>query len=221
MAQAAAEGTTPAALVLEVVAVASSSMDGGRPPMVALAPLLALVPLASFMSNTDRRSADMALYSINGSYPAPLPFTIFLKDGRSRTDPTTFTTAEIADAGFVGPFEQPSLGADEVEVWDGKVLSKRKLTAEEIALREEAAKPLVLSSITNFQARAALLQAGLFNQVNDALLALPADSAERQAWEYANELTRHGTLVNAVTADLGINQAQLDDLFRVGATIEA
>lgn len=79
----------------------------------------------------------------------------------------------------------------------------------------------VPASVTNFQARAALLAAGLFDQVNDAMLAKPANSTDRQAWEYANELTRSGTLVNSMAETLGFTAAQLDDLFRTAATIEA
>jgi hypothetical protein len=162
----------------------------------------------------------MALYSFNGSYPVELPFQIFLADGRCRTDPGTFTEQEIADAGFVGPVQEPSITADEALVWDGKSLSKRSLTPEELAVRDRVPSD-VPSVVTNYQARAALLRAGLFDLVNDALLALPANDPSRQAWEYANELTRHGTLVNGVTAGLGITSEQVDDLFRVGATIEA
>lgn len=85
----------------------------------------------------------------------------------------------------------------------------------------EASKPPVPTAVTNFQARAALLTAGLFDRVNDALLAMPANSTARQAWEYANELTRNGTLVNSMAETLGLTAAQLDDLFRQAATIEA
>ena len=91
------------------------------------------------------------------------------------------------------------------------------LTPEDI----EANKPYVPQVVTNFQARAALLAAGLFDQVNEALLAQPINSTARQAWEYANELTRNGTLVNSVSEALGLTSAQLDDLFRQAATIEA
>lgn len=62
----------------------------------------------------------MTLYTLNGSYPAPIPFRIFLSDRRARTDPATFTEAEIADAGYVAVSDPPahdpaikSLG------WDG------------------------------------------------------------------------------------------------------
>jgi hypothetical protein len=41
------------------------------------------------------------LYSFNGATPAPLPFRIILADGFTRTNPSTFTEEEIADAGYV------------------------------------------------------------------------------------------------------------------------
>ena len=43
----------------------------------------------------------MRIYSKNGMYPGALPDTIFLSDGRSRTDKNTFTEEEIRDAGYV------------------------------------------------------------------------------------------------------------------------
>ncbi|MFP5516922.1 MAG: hypothetical protein ACLGJC_28045 [Alphaproteobacteria bacterium] len=85
----------------------------------------------------------------------------------------------------------------------------------------EAAKPPVPAAVTNFQARAVLLAAGLFDQVDAAIKAQPVNSNARQAWEYANELTRNGTLVNSVSETLGLTAAQLDDLFRQAAKIEA
>lgn len=91
------------------------------------------------------------------------------------------------------------------------------LSPEEI----EAQRPPVPDRVTNFQARAALLEAGLFATVDDALLALPVDSPERQAWEYANELTRYGALVNGMANQLGLTGDQLDALFRRAAEIEA
>ncbi|MGA1860316.1 hypothetical protein VH569_30400 [Azospirillum sp. 11R-A] len=111
------------------------------------------------------------------------------------------------------PVDEWSISAEAVEVTYRLV----DLTPAEI----EAAKPPVPVTVTNFQARAALLAAGLFDQVNDALLALPANSTARQAWEYANELTRNGTLVNSMAETLGLTSAQLNDLFRQAVTIEA
>lgn len=97
----------------------------------------------------------------------------------------------------------------------------RQKTADELAAEDAANTPPVPGAVTNFQARAALLEAGLFAQVNDALSALPITAPERQAWEYANEVTRHGTLVNSLAEQLGLPPEQLDGLFRHAATIEA
>jgi len=49
----------------------------------------------------------MSLYSFNNSRPAPLPFRIRLPNGRTRTDPSSFTAEEIAAAGLTGPYEEP------------------------------------------------------------------------------------------------------------------
>lgn len=42
----------------------------------------------------------MRLYYKNNSYPSKLPFRITLSNGNTRTDPSTFTDEEIADAGY-------------------------------------------------------------------------------------------------------------------------
>ena len=48
------------------------------------------------------------LYSLRQQRPAPLPFRIRLSNGFTRTEPASFTAEEIADAGYVGPFTEPS-----------------------------------------------------------------------------------------------------------------
>jgi hypothetical protein len=48
------------------------------------------------------------LYSFNGCRPEPLPFRITLPNGFTRTDPSTFTEAEISAAGFTGPHAEPA-----------------------------------------------------------------------------------------------------------------
>jgi hypothetical protein len=79
----------------------------------------------------------------------------------------------------------------------------------------------VPNEVTMFQARAVLLASGLFDAVDEALRALGAKSVEFQAWEYANHFTRHGPLVNAMAHSLGLTDAQVDDMFRAAARIEA
>jgi len=49
----------------------------------------------------------MALYTKDGNFPQPIPLRIILSNGRTRTDPSTFTAEEIADAGFVEVADEP------------------------------------------------------------------------------------------------------------------
>ena len=49
------------------------------------------------------------LYSYKGADPHPLPERLRLSDGTTRTDPSTFTNAEITDAGFTGPYTRPDV----------------------------------------------------------------------------------------------------------------
>lgn len=66
----------------------------------------------------------MTLYSFGGAYPAPLPFRIRLSDGRTRTDPSSFTAGEIADAGYVAAPDAPSsTPASQVLAWIGSAWS--------------------------------------------------------------------------------------------------
>jgi hypothetical protein len=80
--------------------------------------------------------------------------------------------------------------------------------------------PPVPRVVTNFQARAALMQADLFETVNAAVMG-GSDALAKQAWEYANEITRDGALVNSLATGLGLTSAQLDDLFRAASVVEA
>lgn len=59
------------------------------------------------------------LYSLNGASPAPIPFRITLANGFTRTDPSTFTEEEIAEAGYV-LVEQPEYDpATQALNWNG------------------------------------------------------------------------------------------------------
>jgi hypothetical protein len=89
----------------------------------------------------------------------------------------------------------------------------------------------VPASVTNFQARAALMQmpgpggTSLFEAINAALLAgrdaSPEGKFRWQAWEQANDFTRNGPTVNALAESFGVSQAELDTLFRAAAAVEA
>lgn len=55
------------------------------------------------------------LYSYNGSYPTTIPERIRLSDGQTRTDSTTFTEAELNDAGWIIVSDKPIVN----EVYQG------------------------------------------------------------------------------------------------------
>ena len=64
------------------------------------------------------------LYSLHNQRPAQLPFRIRLSNGFTRTDPTSFATEEITDAGYLGPYTEPAYdAATEQLLWvDGAYL---------------------------------------------------------------------------------------------------
>jgi hypothetical protein len=62
------------------------------------------------------------LYHTPTTAPAPLPFRIRLSDGRTRTDPATFTAEEIADAGYIeAPAKPDHDPATERVVWQAEI----------------------------------------------------------------------------------------------------
>ncbi len=67
------------------------------------------------------------------------------------------------------------------------------------------------------QARLALLAAGLLDQVNAAIAAMPGTegAAARIEWEYAQEVRRDSPLVMGLAPLLSLGDGQLDSLFRV------
>lgn len=78
------------------------------------------------------------LYSKNGSYPAAIPFRIRLSDGRTRTNPSTFTAEEISDAGYVEVSSPPFVSGIEVLQWSGSEWIVRDKTPEEIQAETDA-----------------------------------------------------------------------------------
>jgi len=72
------------------------------------------------------------LYSFNQAFPQELPFRITLADGSTRTDPSTFTDAELTAWGYTGPFTAPQYDEyTEVMEWTGVSFTVRPMTTEE------------------------------------------------------------------------------------------
>lgn len=75
--------------------------------------------------------------------------------------------------------------------------------------------------VTMRQARLALLQVGLLSNVEAAInsLASPQKEAAQIEWEYSQEVQRDKELVALLAPALGLNDAQLDALFVLAATL--
>jgi len=67
------------------------------------------------------------------------------------------------------------------------------------------------------QARLALLQQGMLSQVESAVAG--AGQAAQIEWEYSSTVERDKALVQAIAPALGLTETQLDDLFRLAATL--
>lgn len=77
----------------------------------------------------------------------------------------------------------------------------------------------VPNKVTNYQARAALLAAGLFDQADAAVKALGPSSPAYQAWEYGNNFYRADPWIAGLGAGLGLTDAQIDALFIAAARV--
>ncbi len=77
--------------------------------------------------------------------------------------------------------------------------------------------PVVPPSVTMRQARLALLGAGLLDDIDAAINALPSPQKEaaRIEWEYSQEVLRHNGFVSVLAPLLGLTEAQTDALFLV------
>ncbi len=82
-------------------------------------------------------------------------------------------------------------------------------------------------AVTNFQIRAALHDLPgknnpgqtLFDEIDVAMIKMGGTS--RQAWEYANIVTRTGALVKQVALGFGVSDEELDNIFISASGLEA
>jgi hypothetical protein len=74
-----------------------------------------------------------------------------------------------------------------------------------------------MKSLSAWQVRKVLTDAGLRDEI-EAAVAL-ADQNTRDAWAYAGEFRRDSRVLNAMAVSLGMTDAQLDELFELGATL--
>ena len=85
----------------------------------------------------------------------------------------------------------------------------------------ESEPPYVPTSVTMRQARLALLGAGLLDDVDAAIAALPSPQKEaaKIEWEYSQEVRRHNGFASVLAPMLGMSPEQTDALFVQAATL--
>lgn len=76
-------------------------------------------------------------------------------------------------------------------------------------------------SVTMRQARKALLRAGKLNMVETAISSMQGQTGQeaRIEWEYSNEVLRNQPLTLALAQIIGLNDQEMDELFRTAATL--
>lgn len=105
-----------------------------------------------------------------------------------------------------------------VKVFDTEVVETqtgRDRTPEEITAALDDWRRA--TTVTPLQIRRALLQQGLLDEVQAFVEA--ADLETRMAWEYAVQIDRGNALISAAAASIGATDADVDELFRLAATL--
>jgi hypothetical protein len=107
------------------------------------------------------------------------------------------------------------LWGDDYATLEWRDQTQAKPTRAEI---EAAALPLpVPPFVTQVQARKALRARGLIEEVKAAVAAASPDVQD--TWEYALQINRGDALLKSIAAQIGLADAEVDDLFRFAATL--
>jgi hypothetical protein len=89
---------------------------------------------------------------------------------------------------------------------------------EGIRLVDVTAAPVSMPEISAFQAKAALAQAGLLDDI-ETYMTTEADVLTKLRWQEAPTFRRNNTALMQIAADIGITEEQLDQLFEIGKQI--
>ncbi len=74
------------------------------------------------------------------------------------------------------------------------------------------APPAVPQSVTRYQARAALLEAGILDEVEAYFRELPSSSLDKLAWDESTTVNRNSDSFKGAASALGLNAEQIDRL---------
>lgn len=116
-----------------------------------------------------------------------------------------------ADADFAAAQGWVPAGDSRIgDLWDGEVFTPAPLPPVPVP-----------SIVTMRQARLALLGAGLLDDVEAAIAALPSPQKEaaKIEWEYSQEVQRHNGFVSVLAPALGMTDEQTDALFVAAAAL--
>lgn len=114
-----------------------------------------------------------------------------------------------------------------VSAMDAAVAAKEAAEAHVTSLQEQVQQLQnpggivngVPQQVTNYQARSALIMAGMFEAVDAAVKAQGPGSQAYQAWEYANVYLRSSPFIAEMGAILGLTSEQIDALFVAAAQV--
>ena len=84
-----------------------------------------------------------------------------------------------------------------------------------------APPPPIPTTVTRFQARVALVQAGHFDTIDTYIATLPKTDVKRLAWEDAAEWERASPTLNFLANMLGLTDIDVDALFILASSISA
>lgn len=76
-------------------------------------------------------------------------------------------------------------------------------------------------NVSAFQAKAALMQSGYYDQIKSYMNDPGTDAVTKLAWDEATEFRRRSPTVASLASLLSLSETDIDNLFRLAATIEA
>lgn len=167
------------------------------------------------------------LIQADGSTSYPYSVAQLRRDNPGTSFPDAMPDALLAEWGVypVTPTERPTYDPAAQRLTEGtpeqidgawaQTWIVTDLTPEEIAAALEQWRASMF--VTPLQIRRALLQQGLLDDVTAFVES--ADLETRMAWEYAVQIDRNNELIAAAAASIGTTDEDVDELFRLAATL--
>lgn len=153
----------------------------------------------------------MRLYSLNGKEPQPLPESIRMPSGSTRTDSNTFTTEELTEAGYVlVNGEKPIPTIYEKVIWNGTNWEVIEMTDDEKQVVNNSKKKELINLRNGLLIRTDWIVLRAFEQ---NIPVDPAVIAYRQALRDLPETTTDYLNINWPTLPFGYELAQPNSNF--------